>query len=464
VERAGRGSRDAGERLELVVVAGESVTVMALPAAGSVTLGRGEECEVRIDSPSVSRRHAVLHLGPRLRIEDLGSANGTFVRDAEMTKDTFSTYPLRRLSSDVLDIAVGERVSLGGLIPLVIRRAASAHDDPVFAGHAIVHDPAMRSLYEQVARMARSTSSVLILGETGVGKEVLARFLHEQSTRAPAPFLELNCAALPPSLLESELFGHEKNAFTGANQARAGLLESADGGTIFLDEIGELPLPVQVKLLRVLEDHKVLRIGGRAPRTLDVRFVAATHRDLEAEVARGNFREDLYFRLNVVSFVIPPLRKRVTEIGPLARHFLAIELKKYDRANDLHLSPEALAWLERYTWRGNVRELRNVIERAVVLSRGDTIVAADLPERITSAGSPREDLVADRMPNGTGADSGVSAEEADRRRIIEVLDRCAWNQTRAAEELGISRRTLVSRLGKYRVPRPRKRDHDRGQG
>jgi two-component system, NtrC family, response regulator AtoC len=464
VERGGRGSRDAEERLELVVVAGESVTVTALPLHGSVTLGRGEECEVRIDSPSVSRRHAVLHIGPSLRIEDLGSANGTFVRDGETTKDTVSTYPLRRLSSDVLDIVIGERVSLGGLIPLVIRRAASPHDHPVSAGHAIVHDPAMRSVYEQVARTARSTSSVLILGETGVGKEVLARFLHERSPRAQAPFLELNCAALPPSLLESELFGHEKNAFTGANQARAGLLESADGGTIFLDEVGELPLPVQVKLLRVLEDHKVLRIGGRAPRTLDVRFVAATHRDLEAEVTKGTFREDLYFRLNVVSFVVPPLRKRVADIAPLARQFLATELKKYDRANELHLSPEALTWLERYTWRGNVRELRNVIERAVVLSRGDTIVPADLPERITSGGQPREDLVPERMPNGTAGDPDVSPEEADRRRIIEVLDRCAWNQTRAAEQLGISRRTLVSRLGKYRVPRPRKRDHDRGQG
>jgi two-component system response regulator AtoC len=464
VERGGRGSRDAEERLELVVVAGESVTVTALPLHGSVTLGRGEECEVRIDSPSVSRRHAVLHIGPGLRIEDLGSANGTFVRDGETTKDTVSTYPLRRLSSDVLDIVIGERVSLGGLIPLVIRRAASPHDDPVSAGHAIVHDPAMRSVYEQVARTARSTSSVLILGETGVGKEVLARFLHERSPRAQAPFLELNCAALPPSLLESELFGHEKNAFTGANQARAGLLESADGGTIFLDEVGELPLPVQVKLLRVLEDHKVLRIGGRAPRTLDVRFVAATHRDLEAEVTKGTFREDLYFRLNVVSFVVPPLRKRVADIAPLARQFLATELKKYDRANELQLSPEALTWLERYTWRGNVRELRNVIERAVVLSRGDTIVPADLPERITSGGQPREDLVPERMPNGTAGDPDVSPEEADRRRIIEVLDRCAWNQTRAAEQLGISRRTLVSRLGKYRVPRPRKRDHDRGQG
>jgi two-component system, NtrC family, response regulator AtoC len=458
VDRGGRRSRDAEAGLELVVVAGEAVTVTALPAQGSVTLGRGEECEVRIDSPSVSRRHAVLHIGPCLRIEDLGSANGTFVRDGQTTSDTTSTYRLRKLSKEILEIVVGERVSLGGLIPIVIRRAASANDDAVSADHAVVQDAAMRALYEQAARTARSTSSVLILGETGVGKEVLARFLHERSSRAGEQFLELNCAALPPSLLESELFGHEKNAFTGANQARPGLLESADGGTIFLDEVGELPLPAQVKLLRVLEDHKVLRIGGREPRTLDVRFVAATHRDLEADVAKGTFREDLYFRLNVVSFVIPPLRKRVTEIAPLARRFLAAELKKYDRPNDLQLSPEALVWLERYTWRGNVRELRNVIERAVVLSRGDSILPADLPERITSPVHRREGTLASPIPDGSAGNPELSSEEAEKRRIIEELDRCAGNQTRAAAQLGISRRTLVSRLGKHRVPRPRKRD------
>ncbi|HSR99020.1 MAG TPA: sigma 54-interacting transcriptional regulator [Kofleriaceae bacterium] len=485
MDRGGRGIRDVDPGLELVVVAGEAVTVTRLPAHGSVTLGRGEECEVRIDSPSVSRRHAVLHIGPRLRIEDLGSANGTFVRDGQMATDTTSTYRLRKLSKEIFEVVVGERVSLGGLIPIVIRRAANADDEAVSVDHATVHDPAMRALYAQVAQAAKSTSSVLILGETGVGKEVVARFLHNRSPRAAAPFLELNCAALPASLLESELFGHEKNAFTGATQARPGLLESADGGTIFLDEVGELPLPVQVKLLRVLEDHKVLRIGGREPRRLDVRFVAATHRDLEAEVGKGTFREDLYFRLNVVAFVIPPLRQRVTEIAPLARRFLAAELKKYDRVNDLQLSTEALSWLERYPWRGNVRELRNVIERAVVLSRGNAILPADLPERITSAAQrpeaplvaqlstsaeedkaePRtgaadrsEEAPAARMPKGSAAEPGSSPEEVERRQIIEELDRCAGNQTRAAKQLGISRRTLVTRLGKYRVPRPRTRN------
>jgi transcriptional regulator of acetoin/glycerol metabolism len=232
------------------VVTGDTVTVAALPAHGTVTLGRGDECEVRIDNRSVSRRHAVLHLGPPLRIQDLGSANGTFVRDARSPTDTAGTYPLRRLSRETIEIAVGERVSLGS-IPIVVRRASAARPDAKSQDH-IVRDPAMCALYEQVTRVARSTISVLLLGETGVGKEVLARAVHDRSPRARQPFLDLNCAALPPALLEGELFGYEKGAFTGASQSHPGLLESADGGTVFLDEIGELPPQVQVKLLRVI--------------------------------------------------------------------------------------------------------------------------------------------------------------------------------------------------------------------
>jgi DNA-binding NtrC family response regulator len=261
-------------------------------------------------------------------------------------------------------LAIGERFNLGS-IPLVIRRAA-ADPAPDAAGAApsggvVVHDPVMQVLHEQIARAAQSPFSVLLLGETGVGKEVLARELHARSPRAQAPFLELNCAALAPSLLESELFGHEKHAFTGANQARPGLLESADGGTVFLDEIGELPLAVQVKLLRVLDGHKVTRVGGRTARALDVRFVAATNRDLEAEVAIGAFREDLYFRLNGVAFTIPPLRERASEIAPLAERFLRTASQKMNRAEPLRLGQQALSCLERHSWPGNVRELRNAM-------------------------------------------------------------------------------------------------------
>ena len=437
------------------MVPGDAITVVPLPTRGTVTLGRHEACDVWIDNCSVSRRHAILHLGPVLRIQDLGSINGTFVRDARSTTDT--THPLRRLSKETFEITIGERVNLGP-IPIVVRRAAAKNQGASAPDHgAVMRDPAMQALYDQVTRAARSPISVLVLGETGVGKELLARAVHERSPRARGPFLELNCAALPPSLLESELFGHEKNAFTGANQARAGLLESADGGTIFLDEVGELPLPVQIKLLRVLEDRKVLRIGGRMARKLDVRFVSATNRDLDAEVARGMFRQDLYFRLNGVSFVIPPLRARVAEIAPLAELFLAAAGQTLDRTEPLRLSPEALGYLERYAWPGNVRELRNVMERAAVLSSGDAILPADLPGHITNvasgpvrgAGVPAVSAAAGKPAAAEGA--------MERQRIIEALQRSAGNQTRAAKLLGMPLRTLVNRLAEHDIPRPRKR-------
>ncbi|HEX3480597.1 MAG TPA: sigma 54-interacting transcriptional regulator [Kofleriaceae bacterium] len=436
--------------LELAVVIGDTVTVAALPAHGTVTIGRGEECKVRIDNRSVSRRHAILHLGPPLRIEDLGSANGTFTHDRRSPTDTAGTYPLRRLSRESLEIAVGERVNLGS-IPIVVRRTDRAPSAPGSEGDIVLSDPAMRALYDQATRAARSTIGVLVLGETGVGKEVLARAIHDRSPRARQPFLELNCAALPAELLEGELFGHEKGAFTGASQTRAGLLESADGGTVFIDEVGELPAAVQVKLLRVLEDRKVLRVGGRTPRTLDVRFVAATNRDLQAEIERGNFRQDLYFRLNGVAFTIPPLRERVTEIAPLAERFLAAASRMLDRGEPLRLSAEALGYLERYRWPGNVRELRSVIERAAVLSSGEVIVPADLPAQLTG-------VAGGSAPPAGGGDSQDDTRPPptdERERILEALDQCAGNQTRAAKQLGVSLRTLVNWLTKYKIPRPR---------
>jgi len=462
VDRKPPSSRDptSSTSLELVVVTGDMITVAPLPAGGAVSLGRDEDCDIRIDSRAVSRRHAVLHLGPTLRIQDLGSANGTFVHDARSPVETAHTHPLRKLSKESVDITIGERVNLGS-IPIVVRRTttgarrdlASRPDDG-----AVVRDPAMRALYEQAARAARSTISVLVLGETGVGKEVLARAVHDRSPRARGPFLELNCAALSPSLLEGELFGHEKNAFTGANQARPGLLESADGGTIFLDEVGELPSPVQVKLLRVLEDRKVLRIGGRTPRKLDVRFVAATNRDLEAEVARGSFRKDLYFRLNGVSFVIPPLRARVAEIASLAEQFLTAAGLTLDRTEPLRLSPDALGYLECYAWPGNVRELRNVIERAAVLSIGDVILPADLPGHLTGVASgPVRTTGAEAPTSAAAGQTPAPKRPAECQRIMEALEQCAGNQTRAANLLGMSLRTLVNRLAEHDIPRPRKR-------
>jgi DNA-binding NtrC family response regulator len=344
---------------------------------------------------------------------------------------------------------------------------------PALGGaEAIVMDPAMQSLYEQVSLAAQGSISILLIGETGVGKEVVARTIHRRSPRADKPFLALNCAALPEALLESELLGHEKGAFTGALQARPGLFEVADGGTIFLDEIGELPMPIQVKLLRVLEDRKVLRVGSRTPRSINVRFISATNRDLEAEIDGGTFRRDLFFRLDGITFSIPPLRERVLEILPLSRAFIKNACQELSRPSIPDLSSDAIAVLERYRWPGNIRELRNAIERAVILCQGDAIRPKHLPPRMqieamSGPAPPSHDASAAREAVeavGSGDEDPdpneqrrIDAQVRERERIIAALAECAGNQTQAAKVLGISRRTLVSRLGAYNLPRPRKK-------
>ena len=322
------------------------------------------------------------------------------------------------------------------------------------ADGVVVLDPAMRALYEQASRAAATAINVLILGENGVGKEILARAVHNLSPRAKGPFVALNCAALTESLVQAELFGHEKGAFTGALQARAGLLESAAGGTLFLDEIGELPLSMQSKLLRALEERKVLRIGARTEREIDVRFVAATNRDPELEIERGAFRQDLYFRLNGITLTIPPLRERTSEIAQLARMFLA-RARAEQAAPALAISDAALAILEAYAWPGNVRELKNVIERGSVLCVGDRLLPEHLPPKLLAGPALRSASEPPRsLPLGP---ESPRLGPPDRDAILGALERCAGNQTRAAELLGISRRTLVTRLNELDIPRPRKR-------
>jgi two-component system, NtrC family, response regulator AtoC len=307
----------------------------------------------------------------------------------------------------------------------------------------------MDRVRQLVALVADSTITVLLVGETGVGKEVTAEEIHRRSSRAHGPFLRLNCGAFSESLLESELFGHEKGAFTGAVQAKPGLLEAARGGTVFLDEVGEMPPRLQVKLLRVLEDHQVLRVGGLSPRPIDVRFVAATNRDLEREVADGNFRRDLYFRLNGIIVQLPPLRDRPEEILQLAETFLGRASDRAGRPVAL-LPPETRETLMRHAWPGNVRELRNVMERAVLLCRNGVIRDDDLHLERADVPPPSHNQVAD-------SETSISDDDDDeRRRVLDALARCAGNQTQAAKVLGISRGTLLARLDAYNLPRPRK--------
>jgi transcriptional regulator with PAS, ATPase and Fis domain len=297
-------------------------------------------------------------------------------------------------------------------------------------------------------RAAAGEINVLILGETGVGKEVLARAIHAASARATKPMVSINCAALSESLLESELFGHEKGAFTGAVQAKAGLFETAPGGTVFLDEIGELPLTAQPRLLRAIETRQVFRIGGVRPREIDVRFIVATNRELETDVSLGTFRRDLFFRVNGMTLTIPPLRERPRDIPILARAFVA----QLTRGRAPEISEAAMAALLAHGWPGNVRELRNVIERALLLCDGPLLLPEHLPPPVPYAaaeGDPSEPPPVPRLPD---------SKDDERTRVLAALAACGGNQSRAARQLGISRKVLIARLDRYGVARPRKPD------
>jgi two-component system response regulator FlrC len=341
----------------------------------------------------------------------------------------------------------------------------------------IVHDPAMAAAVRRAEQVAGSEASVLITGESGTGKEVLARHIHRRSRRAGGPFVALNCAAIPDTLLESELFGHEKGAFSGAVARRVGKFEAADGGTLLLDEISEMDTRLQAKLLRALQEREIDRLGGASAVKVNVRILATTNRDLPVDVARGTFREDLYFRLNVVSLRVPPLRERPGDIAALAEFFA----RRYAEVNDLPyrpLSRTALARLAAHGWRGNVRELENTIHRAVLLAEGDELDQASIelgPQGSLSGGSPSGGSLSGGSLTTSGAHTGLAAPEShpaaiaglvgrrmddvERDLIIETLGHTLGNRTHAATILGISIRALRNKLRDYstqgiRVPPP----------
>jgi len=451
-----------GASLEVVIAAGAESSIRALPRKPRITFGRSKECDIAIEHPSMSRRHAILHLGPQLVIEDLGSANGTTVSPAGALPESAKTNSNRLGFGESFRVDIGDTILLGS-VTCTIRHAKRSSPVAAFESQQIVRDPAMQALYETARSAAQSSLSILILGETGVGKEVLAREIHRVSPRNKGPFVGLHCGAISDTLIEAELFGHERGAFTGAAQSRPGLIETADGGTLLLDEVGELGAMAQMKLLRVLEERVVLRVGARTPRPVDVRIVAATNRDLEAEIARGTFREDLFYRLNGIALTIPPLRQRPSEIAPLVILFLGGPPGQTLTSNPSKISAEALDALTRYHWPGNVRELKNVVERAAVLANGAMIGLDHLPPKLqamtTSAPLPKNIVSEGRNVFEVRSPEDLQAvsEALDKRRILEALDQCGGSQTRAAELLGIARRTLINRIEEYGLPRPRKK-------
>ena len=414
----------------LVVVGPGLMRTHVFAEDAEVLIGRDEDCAVRLEHARISRHHARLQLGKRPVIEDLGSRNGTKVNGETIAQGR------------TVELARGESFGAGPFTFVLIADASAPTAGP---SALVVDDPSPATPPALLFTVATSPLTILIRGETGVGKELLAETLHRLSGRR-GRLVRLNCAAFPAELLESELFGHERGAFTGAVAVKKGLLETAAGGTVFLDEVGELPLPLQAKLLRAIEAREVLRVGGTDPVHVDVRFVAATHRDLPAEVARGAFRLDLYYRLAVLTLTIPPLRDRLERLPVLATD-LANGIAARSGGTPRGIGPAAIARLQQHDWPGNVRELRNVLERAVLLAGGGEVTPAHivLDPPVLTGSTP-----AAPPPASRGDDDG------ERQRIIDALQKCAGNQTRAAKLLGISRATLATKLSIHRIPRPLK--------
>jgi DNA-binding NtrC family response regulator len=568
----------------LLVMSLEVFSSQPLPPSGIVTVGRSKKCLVQIDDAMASREHARIHVGsdggvPVLTIEDVGSANGTRVRDAVikpgepaailpgeaimigstvlMVLQNRPLVGLRRMWSHayfetrvddecaraaktraafaLARIRIADSAPWTRVMPVLARDLPAPHvfakygpndyeillvDTKAGEGEALVQKlietlralgvdaryalalypkdgrtgdallasanaalkavpgdgrkiagdfpptnaNGMQRVRAMATRAAPSNINVLILGEMGVGKDVLARLIHKMSPRSSKPFIAINCAGLTESLLEAELFGHVKGAFNNANSDQPGLFEAANGGTIFLDEIGEMPVSMQLKLLQVLETREVRPVRGTRSRPVDVRVVSATNADIEAAVAKGTFRGDLMFRLNTLSLTIPPLRERKDEIEELTAAFLAQARRDMAR-DELTVGPRAMECLIGYGWPGNIRELKNVIERAVVLCEGMEILPEHLPlEKMRLAS---EEYVNLEKVAGVGAlaDGSEDAsrlltlnpkEKNEKDRIVAALAAHAGSQTRAAAFLGMSRRTFVTKLERYGIPRPQK--------
>ncbi|HEU5055738.1 MAG TPA: sigma-54-dependent Fis family transcriptional regulator [Kofleriaceae bacterium] len=329
---------------------------------------------------------------------------------------------------------------------LALTHLDDSRERPVRYNRIVGASPAMCAVYDLMASAVATDATVLILGESGTGKEMVARAIHANGARAEGPFVKVDCTAIPETLIEAELFGHEKGAFTGADRMVKGKCELASGGTLFLDEIGDMPVALQAKLLRFVQDRELERIGGRQVIKVDVRVVAATHRDLEEAVRRGTFRKDLFYRIKVVNIALPALRERGgDDVAQLARHFLRVYARRHGRPAR-SIDPAAMALLRSHSWPGNIRELEHCIESAVVLCRGPVVMPAHLS--LPQAGAGEEEEWAEAAGERSGSD-GLTLAEVEKRHILRVLARCEGNRTKAAAALGIGRNTLARKLKQY---------------
>lgn len=377
------------------------------------------------------------------KIVVLVTAYGTVESAVEAMKLGAYDYILKPINSEALHHTVSRALEHERLREEV-RTLRSALDRKFGFEHIIGRSETLLRTLDDALRAAQSDATVLIRGETGTGKELLARGIHLNSPRKSRPFVTINCAAIPKDLLESELFGHVRGAFTGAIANKKGKIEIADSGTLFLDEIGELPLTLQAKLLRLLQEREIEKIGATAPSRVDVRVLVATHRNIQAMVEDGEFREDLYYRLAVIPLELPPLRERPDDVAVLAQHFFERARQRHNRP-DLALSPAVLPHLAAHRWPGNVRELENLIERLVVLGRGTEIVVASLPDNLRRERPPLEAIHLELPPQG------ISLEAVEKELILRALERFQHNQTQAARYLDISRKTLIYRMEKFGI-------------
>jgi two-component system NtrC family response regulator len=369
------------------------------------------------------------------------TAYGTVESAVEAMKLGAYDYLTKPVNPDALRLMVGRALEHLRLREEV-RLLRSSLDEKYGFESIIGRAPALLYVLDSAARAAQSDATVLIRGETGTGKELLAKGIHLNSRRRERPFVTINCAAIPRDLLESELFGHVKGAFTGAVTHRKGKIELAEGGTVFLDEIGDVAPELQVKLLRLIQEREIEKLGLGQTVKVDVRIIAATHRNLAAMVEDGAFREDLYYRLNVIPLEVPPLRERPEDIPDLVRHFFERSKRQHAR-DDIELPDALLPYFTAYGWPGNVRELENVVERLVVLTRGRTITVDDLPEALRRQRPALDSLHLELPPQG------ISLEAVERELILRALEKFNWNQTQAARYLDLSRKTLIYRMEKY---------------